>query len=373
MSFVRSGRSFAVIAAVAGGLALVMPGSADAGRGHQVSPDGLAVRQVNLVSDVPGMAPLLDADLVNPWGLSLGATTPLWVSDNGADAATLYSSAPAAGTAARVSAVKVSMPLPTGQVANAGPGFVISNGTTSNPARFIFSTLTGQIRAWGTPASAPMDEAQIKATVPGAAYTGLAMATAGGGDQLYAANFAQGRIDVFDSTFTQVRQPSWAFRDRSLPRDFAPYNVQTLNGKVFVAYAKPDPITGRSVSGKGLGFVDEYTVDGRFVDRVATRGSLNAPWGMAVAPPSWGPLAGALLIGNFGDGKINIVEPKGHGRFDHKIAGQVRDSGTGRTLVIPYLWALLQGTATTGGTDSLFFTAGLDNETHGLLGVLRKP
>jgi uncharacterized protein (TIGR03118 family) len=319
------------------------------------------------------MAPLLDPDLVNPWGMSLGATTPLWVSDNGAAAATLYSSAPGASTPARVSAVKVSMPLPTGQVANSGPGFVISNGTVSNPARFIFSTLTGEIQAWGTPASAPMDEAQVRATVPGAAYTGLAMATTGSGDQLYAANFAQGRVDVFDSTFTRVKQPPWAFRDVLLPRGFAPYNVQALNGKIFVAYAKPDPSTGRSVSGKGLGFVDEYTVDGRLVDRVATRDSLNAPWGMAIAPPSWGTLAGSLLVGNFGDGKINIVERKSHGRFDHKIAGQVRDSGTGRTLVIPYLWGLLQGTATTGGTDALFFSAGLDNETHGLLGVLRKP
>jgi uncharacterized protein (TIGR03118 family) len=374
MSFLRStGRPASVVAAIAGGMALLAPASADASHNSHGAADGLAVQQVNLVSDVPGMAPLLDPDLVNPWGLSLGATTPLWVSDNGSSAATLYSSAPGAATASRVSAVRVTMPLPTGQVANTGTGFVISNGTSSNPARFIFSTLTGQIQAWGTPASRPMDAAQVKAAVPGAVYTGLAMATARTGDQLYAANFAQGRIDVFDSTFTQVKQHFSAFRDLSLPKGFAPYNVQALNGKVFVAYAKPDPRTGRAVTGRGLGIVDEYTVDGQFVDRLASTDSLNAPWGLAIAPASWGTQAGSLLIGNFGDGRINIVEPKGHGRFGHKIVGQVRDSVTGRALVIPYLWGLLQGTATTGGADALFFSAGIDNETHGLLGVLRKP
>lgn len=366
------GRPLAATALV-GGLALVAPSIASAHQSYGLdSRDSLAVQQVNLVSDVPGKAALLDPDLVNPWGLSLGATSPLWVSNQGTSSSTLYSSAPGATTATKVQTVRVTVPAPTGQVANTGTGFVLSNGTASAPARFIFSTLTGQIAAWGPPATPLIGAAQIKATVPGAVYTGLAIATAAKGDQLYAANFAQGRIDVFDSAFAKVEQPVWAFRDTRLPKGYSPFNVQTLSGRVFVAYAKVDPETGRSVSGRGLGFVDEYTVDGKLVDRIVSRDTLNAPWGLALAPASWGKQAGALLVGNFGDGRINVVEAKNHGRFQHKVASQVRDAVTGRTVVIPGLWALTSGTATTGGTDAIWFSAGIDDETHGLVGVLRK-
>jgi uncharacterized protein (TIGR03118 family) len=268
--------------------------------------------------------------------------------------------------------VRVNVPAPTGQVANAGTGFVLTNGAASSPARFIFSTLTGQIAAWGPPATPLIGDAQIKATTPGAVYTGLAIATAAGGDQLYAADFAQGKIDVFNNAFAPVTQPAWAFKDKGLPKGYHPYNVQTLNGRIFVAYAKVDPATGRPAVGRGLGIVDEYTVDGKFADRIVSHDSLNAPWGLAIAPASWGKQAGALLVGNFGDGRINVVEAKNHGRFQHTIASQVRDAATGKTVVIPGLWALTAGTATAGGTDALWFSAGIANETHGLLGVLRK-
>ncbi|QNE19597.1 TIGR03118 family protein [Kribbella qitaiheensis] len=372
MSLRTKGRSLTVATALLGGLALVAPSTASA---HQSSGQhhGLAVQQVNLVSDVPGQAPLLDPDLVNPWGLSLGATSPLWSSNEGTSSSTLYSSAPGATTATKVPTVRVTVPQPTGQVNNASAtSFLLSNGTVSAPARFIFATLTGQIAAWGPPITPLIGAAEIKATVPGAAYTGLAIATASKGDQLYAANFAQGKIDVFDNAFQLVKQPWWAFRDFRLPSSYHPFNVQTLNGRIFVAYAKFDPQTGDEVAGRGQGFVDEYTVDGHFVDRIASRGSLNAPWGLAIAPAAWGKDAGSLLIGNFGDGRINVVKAKSHGRFDHKIDSQVKDTH-GHTLVIPGLWALLPGTATTGGTDSVWFSAGIADETHGLLGVLRHP
>jgi uncharacterized protein (TIGR03118 family) len=370
MSLRFRGRTIAVATAMLGGLALVAPSTASAQSSAQ-SHGGLAVHQVNLVSDLPGMAPLVDSDLVNPWGLSLGATSPLWVSNEGTSSSTLYSSAPGATTATKVPTVRVTVPHPTGQVNNAGTGFVLKNSTTSAPARFIFATLTGQIAAWGPPITPLIGAAEIKATVPGASYTGLAIATAKAGDQLYAANFQQGRIDVFSSTFDQVTQPWWAFRDFQLPKAYHPFNVQTLNGRIFVAYAKFDPTTGDEVAGKGLGFVDEYTVNGHFVARIASRDTLNAPWGLAIAPASWGEQAGSLLVGNFGDGRINFIAAKSHGRFDHNITGQVRDAASGHTLVIPGLWALLQGTASTGGTDSVFFSAGIDDETHGLVGVLR--
>jgi uncharacterized protein (TIGR03118 family) len=373
MQLLRSkGRQLAVATAFIGGLALVAPSAASAHDSHGSPHGSLAVQQVNLVSDVPGQAALLDPDLVNPWGLSLGAATPLWVSNEGTSSSTLYSSAPGAITATKVPTVRVTVPHPTGQVNNPGTGFVLSNGTVSAPARFIFATLTGQIAAWGPPVSPLLGAAEIKATVPGAVYTGLAIATAKGGDQLYAANFAKGRIDVFNSMFQKTTQPWWAFRDSHLPKGYSPFNVQSLNGKIFVAYAKVDPATGDEAAGKGLGFVDEYTVDGRLVDRIASRGTLNAPWGLAIAPTSWGKLAGSLLIGNFGDGRVNVVKPKSHGGYSHTISGQLKNS-SGHTLVIPGLWALTSGTATTGGTDAVWFSAGIDDETHGLVGVLRHP
>ncbi|TWD80279.1 uncharacterized protein (TIGR03118 family) [Kribbella amoyensis] len=372
MSLRLKGRPVALATALLGGLALMAPGTAVAHRSHPPRTD-LAVQQVNLVSDLPGKAALTDPDLVNPWGLSLGATTPLWVSNNGTASSTLYTSPPGATTATKVPTVRVDVPpLPTGQVNNPTTGFVLTKGQVSAPARFIFATQNGKIAAWGPPVSPLIGAAQIKASVRGAVYTGLAIATDRHVTRLYAANFAQRRIDVFNHKFHLVKQPRWAFQDRHLPKGYAPFNVQTLQGRIFVAYAKVDPATGEQQAGRGLGFVDEYTPTGRLVDRVVARGSLNAPWGLAIAPSSWGKLAGALLVGNFGDGRINVVLPKPHHRFDHRIFGQLTN-GHGHTLVIPGLWALLQGTATTGGTDSIFFSAGIDDENHGLLGVLRHP
>jgi uncharacterized protein (TIGR03118 family) len=368
-------RPLGVVAAAVGLLALGVPAVAGASQGHHQQPFG--VHQVNLVSDLPGVAPLTDPDLVNPWGLTLLPTSPLWSANNGADVATLYSAAPAATAAAKVAAVRVTFPdkpeLPTGQVANGGTGFVLSNGTASAPARFMFATLTGHIEAWSPGINANLGDATTKATVAGASYTGLAIATATAGDQLYAANFAQGRIDVFDSTFAQVQTPRFAFRDFALPRGYMPFNVQTLNGHIFVAYAQLNAATGRAKDGVGLGIVDEFTVDGHFVARVASHQSLDAPWGLAIAPASFGTLAGSLLVGNFGNGRINVISLNRHDNKGHGNASdidQLRDTN-GKVISIERLWSLTPGTATTGGTDALFFSAGIGNETHGLLGLLR--
>lgn len=378
----RAARSISLVAAVVGSVGLVASTTAFAGPDHHGGGHGRPdhrqapdVTQVNLVSDVPGQAPLVDPDLVNPWGLALGPTTPLWSANAGSDTATLYSSAPGATTATKVPTVRVTLPgspaIATGQVANNGTAFVLSNTTTSGPAKFIFATITGRIEAWSPQIDPLLGNAEIKATVPGAAYTGLAEATAKTGDQLYAADFAQGRVDVFDSTFKQVRTTNRQFVDNRLPKGFAPFNVQELNGDLFVSYAEPDPTTGREVVGKGLGYVDEYTTGGQLVNRIASRQSLNAPWGLAIAPASWGRLAGDLLVGNFGDGRVNVLAAKGHGRFSGTITEQLRNQKTGRTLSIPGLWSLTPGTATTGGADALWFSAGIDNETHGLIGELR--
>jgi len=370
----RSPRSAALLAVAAAGIALATPAAAFASTGHQPAHHqngrGLVLNQVNLASDVAGLAPLTDPDLKNPWGVSLNATSPLWVSNQGTNSATLYSLAPGSSTVTKVSTVRVTMgdsvAGPTGQVANTGTGFVLSNGTKSAPAAFIFATLDGHIEAWSPIVDPLIGNTESKATVPGASYTGLALAN----NRLFAANFATGRINVFDSAFHQVKLAAWQFRDPRLPKGYRAFNAQALNGNVFVAYDKADPATGRQAVGKGLGVVDEFSTNGRLISRITSGAPLNAPWGLAIAPSSWGRAAGSLLIGNFGDGRINVFAAARHG-FAHHATSQVKVAGTGKAFAEPGLWALLPGTATTGGTNALWFTAGINGEQDGLLGVLR--
>jgi uncharacterized protein (TIGR03118 family) len=370
----RSPRTLAVLIAAAGGLALAPTAAfASTGSPHHQGGD-LKLNQVNLASDVPGMAPLTDPDLKNPWGISLSPTSPLWVSNQGTNSSTLYTLTPGSSTVTKVPTVRVTMGNsvagPTGQVANTGTGFVVSNGTKSAPAAFIFDTLDGHIEAWNPTVDPLIGNTESKAAVPGASYTGLALASGSHGDELFAANFGQGKVDVFDSTFKQVKTAPWQFRDPRLPRGFKPFNTQALNGNIFVTFDKADRSTGREAVGKGLGVVDEFSADGRLIARIASGGALNAPWGLAIAPASWGSAAGSLLIGNFGDGRINVVAE--HGRhFANNITGQVDVKSTGKPFTEPGLWALLPGTATNGGTNALWFTSGINHEQDGLLGVLR--
>jgi uncharacterized protein (TIGR03118 family) len=371
-----SSRLATMLIAAGSGLALAAaPATAFASSGHhQARHHDVKLSQVNLASDIPGMAPLTDPDLKNPWGISHSPTSPLWVSDQGVNASTLYTLTPGSGTVTKVPTVRVTMAGsvagPSGQVANAGTGFVLSNGTVSAPAAFIFATLDGHIEAWNPMVDPLIGAAENKATVPGAAYTGLAIDPASHGGRLFAANFAQARIDVFNSGFGTVKTARWQFRDPRLPRGYRPFNTQTLNGNIFVAYDKADPATGRQAVGPHLGVVDEFSPDGRLISRITSGGALNAPWGLAIAPAGWGHAAGSLLIGNFGDGRINILARHGH-HFAHHITGLVRVTPTGQPFAEPGLWGLLPGTAANGGTDALWFTSGINHEQNGLLGVLR--
>ena len=365
--------------AVAAGLVIATPvaASADSARHHQ-SP--FATQQVNLVSNVPGEAALTDPDAVNPWGLALSPTSPLWVANTGTSTSTLYTDPMDSSAVAKVSTVRVTVPgpnhspvgLPTGQVFNGGSGFVLGNGTTSAPASFIFDTITGEIAAWNASVDPHLGAVEIKATEPGAVYTGLAIATTRtGAQQLYAANFGQDRIDVFDSSFGLVKSPSWAFKDSRIPAGYAPFNAQTLDGNVFVTYAVSNH-KGGEVAGNGIGFVDEFSPDGRFIARIDSHTGLNDPWGLAIAPASWGSLAGDLLVGNFGGGQITVIQTNRRGHIEpNHVIGRLTDSTTGKVITIPGLWALTPGTASTGGTDALWFSAGIDNEANGLLGVFR--
>ncbi len=259
----------------------------------------------------------------------------------------------------------VSVPgAPTGQAFNGGAGFVVSGSAGSGPARFLFVTESGDLLGWSP--DADPTHAIVAAHVRGAIYKGLTMATTPFGSFLLAADFAHGRIDVFDSSFKRVRLPAPFFTDRRLPHGYAPFNVAFLDGRTYVSYAKQTPGSADETAGPGLGFVDVYGRFGLLQRRIASRGALNAPWGLAIAPPSFGRFAGYLLVGNFGDGRISVYDRSGRG-FD----GQLRDVHR-RPLVIDGLWALLPGTAATGGTDAVWFSAGPDDESHGLVGQIRR-
>jgi uncharacterized protein (TIGR03118 family) len=312
-----------------------------------------------------------DPRLVNPWGLALSPSSPVWVSDNGTDVSTLYAGGSKSGPLSPVPLV-VSIPggAPTGQVFNGTSGFVV-RGTdgSSGPAAFLFDSEAGVISGWnpGVPKPAPggVSTRAVRAvTVPGAVYKGLAIGDAGRGRVLYAANFVQGRVDVFDSHFRLLRRPG-AFRDPTLPAGYAPFNVANLGGRLYVTYGKQQPGSADEAHGPGLGLLDVYTLSGRFLRRLVTHGPLDAPWGLELAPPSFESHAGDLLVGNFGDGRIYLLDPR---------TGAVRGTlvnSDGGPVAIDGLWALLRGNGTAGARGDLLFSAGIADEAHGLLGTLR--
>ena len=318
--------------------------------------------QVDLVSDLPGRAQLTDPLLVNPWGLALSPTSPIWVANNGTGTATLYRGATGATPVSKVALeVTVSGGAPTGQVFNDTTSFVVSGSAGSGPARFLFVSEGGDVTGW-TPAAEPTT-AVVAAHTEGAVYKGLALVHAPSGPQLLAADFHHGRVDVFDAAFHPVADPT-AFVDPSMKAGYAPFNVFTSGPYVYVAYAKQDAAAEDEVAGHGFGFVNRFDLTGHGRHRVASHGNLDAPWGMAIAPAAFGPYAGALLVGNFGDGRIGVYS-------GDEFLGQLRDRAN-RPIEIDGLWALLPGTATSGGSDGLWFSAGIDDERHGLVGVLRR-
>ncbi len=324
-------------------------------------------QQTNLVSDLPGKAQLTDPNLVNPWGMAAGPT-PIWVADNGTGVASIYPGA-VPGTPLSIASLVVNIPggAPTGQVFNGGPGFVVSDGAGhSGPALFIFSSEAGKITGWNpaVPPPAPSTQAQNGATVHGAIYKGLAIASTSGGDFLYASNFHSGHVDVFNSSFKRVHL-SGSFRDPNLPAGYGPFGIQNLGGTIYVTWAKQGPGNEDEVDGAGLGFVDAFDTSGNFLARVASRGVLNAPWGLEMAPSSgFGAFSGDLLVGNFGDGRINAYDPA-TGAF----RGTLRHAN-GTAITIAGLWAIRFGNGVTGTPTTLLFDAGIRDEAHGLFGTI---
>ena len=362
--------------------------------------------QTNLVSGLSGVAAATDANMINPWGISSSATSPFWVSNAGTGTSTLYSGA---GT---VLSLVVAIPppsgsmvsIPTGTVFNltsippATPAFLVA-GT---PSRFLFSTIGGTIAAWdsGTTAITEVDNSGS-----GASYTGLALGAGSGGPLLYAPNFHAGTVDVFDGTFAPVTTDG-GFRDWFLPKGYAPFGIMTEpNNNVIVTYALQNATATSDVAGAGHGFVDEFDADGHLLRRLISGGALDSPWGLAMAPATgFGNFSGALLVGNFGDGRINAYslptggmdpdmphlrasirgEHEGGFSFFREFRGAtfidtMRDPN-GRPITNLGLWGLRfgNGTENGGAATSLYFAAGIpgsvgalsDIQKHGLFGVI---
>jgi len=308
-----------------------------------------------LVSNVPGAAVHFDPNLVNPWGLTAGPTSPWWVADNGTDESTLYR---ADGT---------QIPLLV-QVPGHPTGAVF--WSTTARAIFVFATEAGQIRGWH-PSQGNQTVVLADRSGFGTIYKGLAFASTPAGDRFYATDFHNATVDVFDTSFNLVSQPG-AFVDSALLIGYAPFGIQTIGARVFVTYAKQDENAEDEVPGQGRGFVDAYDTTGNLLVRVARHGQLNAPWGLALAPSNFGRFSGDLLVGNFGDGQINAYEELPNGHFEHR--GELR-TADGKSLTIDGLWALQfgHGAPNNGPTNTLFFTAGPNDESDGLFGTITAP
>jgi uncharacterized protein (TIGR03118 family) len=302
----------------------------------------------------------VDTSLINPRGIAHSATSPFWVSDNGAGVSTLYN------TAGVKQSLVVTIPPPgtvTGQVNNIGGANDFKVGAAKS--NFIFATEAGTIaaRAAGTAAT-------TMHTTPGAVYKGLAIGNNGSGFLLYAANFSNGTVDVFDNNFNPVSL-SGSFTDGGLPAGYAPFNVQMLNGQLYVTYALQDASKKDDVAGPGNGFVSVFDLNGNFLARVASGGSLNSPWGLDIAPAGFGSFANRLLVRNFGDGTINAYDP-----VTHAFLGQLTDAA-GNPIVLDGLWALINGNGGNGGNggnpNRVYFAAGINDEQDGLFGSLQIP
>lgn len=321
--------------------------------------------QHNLVSDGSITADHTDANLVNAWGVAFNPFGFAWVADNHTGASTLYDGD------GNPQALVVDIPTPTadsggaptGIVYNGSSGFVVTGSGGSGPSRFLFATEDGIIAGWAPAADGTHAIMAVDNSANNAIYKGLALSAGGSGQLLYATDFHNNKVDVFDSTFAAVTLDSGAFMDAGIPPGFAPFGIQAIGGDIYVTYAMQDADAEDDVHGKGLGYVDEYDPNGMLIRRVASRGSLNAPWGVALAPAGFGAFSHDLLVGNFGDGRINAFDVK-----NGTPTGELRGTDN-RPLVIDGLWGLAFGNGLANQpVNTLFFAAGPNDEANGLYG-----
>jgi uncharacterized protein (TIGR03118 family) len=345
-------------------VALANPAGADDGGRRFVEHD--------LASDVPGRADITDPGLVNAWGMAQGPSTPAWVAANGTNQAEIYSGDLVVPPVEKLDLV-VGIPTDgvTGQVFNEtafsrSPEFVVTDHHGHRGAAlFIFDSEGGDILGWSpaVPPPAFSTTAQPAAHVDDANFKGLAMARSGRSFFLYAADFHRGRIVVFDDDFKRVHLGG-SFTDPNMPKGYGPFNIAAIGDKLYVAYAKQDADRADEIAGAGLGFVDVFDTAGHFERQLISRGALNAPWGMTLAPNGFGDVGGALLVGNFGDGRIHAYNPQ---------TGQLITTlrrRNGHPVEIDGLWALMFGNGASASKNQLLFSAGPKEESHGLFGTL---
>jgi uncharacterized protein (TIGR03118 family) len=328
----------------------------------------------NLVSDLPGIADHQDPNLVNPWGNGFGQS-PFWIGNNGSGTSTLYD-----GTGAAVALV-VTIPTSSASTGGAVTG-VIFNSFSSNtavldvaagkPASFLFCSEDGIIAGWNSSVAATQAQVLFDNSKTGAVYKGCALGGTSTAPLLFAANFNSGNIDVFDGNFKPVVNPG-AFANSAIPAGFAPFNIQLINGNLYVAYAKQDSMKHDDVAGPGNGYVAIFSQAGSLIGNLISQGPLNSPWGFAVAPSTFGPFGGQLLVSNFGDGKINAFNIT-----TGKLAGTLTDVHN-NPIAIPGMWSINFGSgARNEDAGTLYFTAGIGGgpnndpvESHGLLGSIQ--
>ena len=343
-----------------------------------------AYHQTNFVSDIQGLAPTSDGHLLNPWGLIASSTSPWWVSDNNGGVSTLYD-----GNTGAIVPLVVNIPpldangngtgTPTGVVFTGASGFMFTANGTTAASVFTFVTEDGTIVAWGpaiNPNDLPHDAFVVvpnsanPTAATGAVYKGatIAQMKAGGPFFLYVTNIRAGRIEVYDTSFKPVTlggrdDDDDAFRDEEIPEGFAPFNVQEINGNLYVTFAKQNASKHDDFDFPGFGFVDKFSPKGKLLERLEHGPWLNAPWGVALAPANFGFFSNHLLIGNAGSGQVAVYDVDS-GRFD----GLLRDVN-GHAIQNDRLWALRFGNDQAAGPSNwLFFTAGISDEAHGLFG-----
>jgi uncharacterized protein (TIGR03118 family) len=373
------GMVFALTVAACGG-----GGSGGSSAGQAADPPAAAMgftdtALVSNSSTVVATALTIDANLQNPWGIAVAPGLPFWISDNNSNLSTLYSGiganetqtitgSPNVGIAIPASAAGVQA-NPTGQVYNGNGGFLIPTGNGQESALFIFDGEGGTIAAWAKDSGAAAVTAYDDGVANGAnhaVYKGLAIGAVGGATFLYATDLHNNKVDVFDTNFSKPAAMQGKFVDPNIPAAFVPFGIAALNGNLYVTFAQQDSAMHDETTGAGLGYVDIFDFSGNLISQFASAGALNAPWGIAIAPTGFGSLQGDVLIGNFGDGTINIFSPNGTSlaNFEGPLM-----SSSGQPLAFPGLWSLVFGN---GDADkpltTLFYTAGFADQTDGVFG-----
>jgi uncharacterized protein (TIGR03118 family) len=315
----------------------------------------------NLVSNIPGLANAMDPNVKNPWGMASAPGGQLWVASNGGNASTIYA---LNGEMPVISPLVVKLAQdpeswkPTGMVFNPRPDLFVIPGTSVG-ATFIFVSEEGRIVAWNP--AGKSNATVIKPATKDAVYKGLALGVNADGVFIFATNFHAGTVEVFDASFAPVHR--YRFIDRDLPRGYAPFGIANIDGNLFVSFALQDPDKQDDVAGDGHGFVAVFTTSGKLIRRLVSRGPLDSPWGMVRAPLDFGQFGGALLIGNFGNGQINAFDNRG------SFLGELR-TRNGNPLMINGLWSLMFGTFQGADPADLYFTAGINGESDGLIGEI---